>query len=351
MDAKESGLLGRVPAGGGIPLYVQSHTARVSKEGERLIVTDEDAAPVAVRLGEISQVVLMGNVTITTPCLHELMRRAIPVSWHGANGWFLGHTVGIDQGAPDLRQAQYAAFADPERALGLARGVVAAKIRCGRERLRRRGLLGRFAVTPPLLARLAAKAERAATPDTLRGLEGTAAALYFKALGASLRPPSVADTKAFRFTVRRRHPPPDPVNALLSFAYALLLRVVTVALSGARLDPMAGFYHVQAPGRPALALDMMEPFRPLLADAAVAALITTGAVSATDFTAAEEGIMLSASARKVLIGAFERRLETEVTVPHLGAALSYRRLIAMQALLLAQYLAGRRADVPHFVPA
>jgi len=354
--AVTAGMASAAPRETGLPLYVQAHGASVFKDGECLNITRSNEAPVIARLMDVSQLVLMGNVAVTTPCLHAMMRRNIPISWHSADGWFVGHTIGLGHNDVSLRLAQYRVATGAEETLKIARELVAAKILCCRTMLRRRGATRLFADNArKRMRRLAHDAETVDNIDQLRGIEGTAASLYFSRIAQNISPPRRAEIEAFQFERRSRRPPSDRVNAMLSFAYALLLRHWSVALSATGFDALLGFYHRPLHGRPALALDMMEPFRPLLADSAVITAINNGEISAGDFEMRNQsqdgsGVFLSANGRRVLIAAFERRLDQEVTPAHLGYALSYRRLFAVQCRILAQFLLGTRDDIPQFVP-
>lgn len=194
----------------------------------------------------------------------------------------------------------------------------------------------------------AANAGKAGSLDVLLGVEGAAAARYFQTFSAMLR----ADTDPtlnFDFVGRNRRPPKDPVNALLSFAYAMLTREWTIVLSAVGLDPYRGFYHQPRFGRPALALDMMEPFRPLIADSTVLMAINNGEVRPSDFVRAAGSCNLNDSGRKRFISSFERRLQQEVTHPIFGYRISYRRLLEVQSRLLIRYLSGEIDEYPNFV--
>ncbi len=333
-----------------LPLYVQAQYARISKQGETLEIKIEDGAPTTARLIDVSQVVLLGQVAPTVPALHELMRREIPVSWHSHGGWFLGHTQGTGHKNVELRTAQYRASFDPQQCLGLARGFVRAKIRNARTLLRRnwRGQ-GEPAAAIEQLKRGAEHAARAVSLSELLGVEGAAAAVYFGHFGELLKHDDTAFA-GFDFARRNRRPPADPVNAMLSFAYALLVRTITIALSAVGFDPYRGFYHQPRYGRPALALDLMEPFRPLIADSAVITAINNGEVRAADFVQTAGAAALEPDGRKRLIAAFERRLAQEITHPVFGYAISYRRVIEVQARLLGRHLLGEIAEFPNLVP-
>ena len=333
-----------------LPVYVQARSAKVAKNGETLEIFVEDEKINGARLAEVSQLVLMGNIYVTTPCLHELMGRDIPVSWHGFGGWFIGHTVGTGHKNVELRTAQYKASFDAAACLRLARGLVVAKIQNSRTMLRRNWKVGE---APEALLDTFRQdidlARRAKGLPELLGAEGNAAARYFGEFRNVLRAGEGGEELAFDFTRRNRRPPADPVNALLSFAYSLLARTWTMTLSAVGFDPYRGFYHQPRYGRPALALDMMEPFRPLIADSSVIQVINNGEVRPSDFISAAGSVALDADGRKRFISAFERRLSHEVTHPVFGYRVSYRRLLEIQARLLGRYLLGELDDYPNFV--
>ncbi|MGH7336750.1 MAG: CRISPR-associated endonuclease Cas4g/Cas1g, partial [Myxococcota bacterium] len=270
-----------------LPVYVQSQRAKVSKSGETLEISVEDKTVQSARLGEVSQVALWGNVYLTTPALHELMAREITVSWHSHGGWFMGHTIGTGHKNVEVRTAQYRASFDQAHCLRLAKGFVVAKIQNARTLLRRNWKAGE--VPEALLDAFRQDidlARRAKALPELLGAEGNAAARYFREFRNMLSRPEGEDELPFDFHRRNRRPPVDPVNALLSFAYALLVRTWTVTLSAVGFDPYRGFYHQPRYGRPALALDLMEPFRPLVAESAVIQAINNGEVKPSDFISA-----------------------------------------------------------------
>ena len=330
-----------------LPVYVQSHRGKIAKKGERLAITKDDDDPVYARLAETSQLVVMGNVYITTPTLHELVRRNIPVTWQSYGGWFLGHTVGAGHANVEVRTAQYKGSFEDQVCLRLARGWVQAKIRNSRTLLRRNWRQDDD-VKPVLtdLKRLADKAGRARDLNSLLGIEGAAAARYFQHFTGMLKQSS--DTDIFEMNNRNRRPPTDPVNALLSFGYAILTRTWVVVLSATGFDPYRGFYHQPRYGRPALALDMMEPFRPLIVESAVVTAINNGEIRPTDFVRRATGVNLSNAGRKRFIATIERRLSQEVTHPLFGYRVEYRRLLEIQSRLLGRFLLGETPDYPNF---
>ncbi len=333
-----------------LPVYVQSQRAKVSKSGETLEISVEDQKVQSARLGEVSQVALWGNVYLTTPALHELMAREITVTWHSQGGWFMGHTMGTGHKNVEVRTAQYRASFDQAHCLRLAKGFVVAKIQNARTLLRRNWKAGEVPET--LLDAFRQDidlARRAKGLPELLGAEGNAAARYFREFRNMLSRPEGEGELPFDFDRRNRRPPVDPVNALLSFAYALLVRTWTVTLSAVGFDPYRGFYHQPRYGRPALALDLMEPFRPLIAESAVIQAINNGEVKPSDFVSAAGSVALDADGRKRFIASFERRLAQEVTHPQFGYRVSYRRLLELQARLLARHLLGEIEDYPNFV--
>ena len=333
-----------------LPLYVQANRAKVAKKGETLEVSVEDKAVTSVRLLDVSQVVLMGNVYVTTPCLHELMRRQIPISWHSYGGWFLGHSTGLGHKNVELRTAQYKASFDEATCLQLAKTLVRNKILNCRTLLRR-NWRGEEDVQPLLGAlkgdvRSVARAE---DQQTLLGIEGASAARYFGAFGNLIKQDEDTQSFVFDFARRKRRPPPDAVNALLSYAYTVLVRTWTVTLSAVGFDPYRGFYHQPRYGRPALSLDLMEPFRSLIAESAVISAINNGEVRPADFITAGGGVALTSEGRKRFLGVIERRLSQEITHPLFGYRISYRRILEVQARLLGRFLLEDIEHYPEFI--
>jgi CRISPR-associated endonuclease Cas1/CRISPR-associated protein Cas4 len=333
-----------------LPLYVQEPGARIAKSGEVLVVETEECKT-EVPLGEISELVLHGPISLTTPTVAALLREEIPVTYASTGGWVLGHTISTGHRNVSIRIAQYRAAFDERRALAFARTLVAAKIRNARVFLRRNFKAGdenaRDAALEAL-ARLADRALHAPTETELLGVEGEAAARYFR-LFSTMLGEAARDFPEFSFDKRTRRPPADPVNALLSLGYALLTRTWLTVLSAVGFDPYLGLYHKPRFGRPALALDMMEPFRPILADSAVIQAINNGEVKADGFVRVGPAVNLKPHAKRAFIAAYERRLEQEVTHPVFGYRVSMRRLIEVQARLFARFLQGEIEDYPHYL--
>ncbi len=329
-----------------LPLHVQHPGARVRKDGEVLQIVDGEEVLSEARLAEVSQVVLFGGVHVTTPVVQELCQRGIPLCYMSSGGWFYGITHGMSHKNVELRRRQYAAAGDRERSLALARRFVQAKIaNC-------RTLVRRNHPDPPeeLLRDLKEDVRRAGQAEWLEGLlgiEGTAAYRYFRAFAQMLRGPE-PEVGVFDFSARNRRPPRDPVNALLSLAYSMLAREWAVVLHTVGLDPYLGFYHRPRYGRPALALDLMEEFRPLIADSLVLTVVNGGEVRGEHFVHGLGAVALSASGRRRFIEAYERRMNQEITHPVFGYRISYRRVLEVQARLLGRHLSGEITEYPSF---
>src|SRR5437879_709295 len=191
---------------------------------------------------------------------------------------------------------------------------------------------------------------RAESIEELLGIEGSAARLYFGDFTGMIKPDEGADSGEFRFDLegRNRRPPRDPVNAMLSLGYSLLAKDLTVACYAVGFDPYVGFYHQPRFGRPALALDLMEPFRPLVVDSAVLRAINTGMVTEEDFVRAGGAVVLKESGRKGFMRAYEGRMDELVTHPLFEYRVSYRRMLEIQSRLLARVLEGEIGEYPVF---
>jgi len=328
------------------PLYVQELGARIGVSGHCIEVRDRDRKKIAdAALVDVSQVVAWGNVQVSSQAIRELATRGIPVAWLSTGGWLSGVLDGLGHGHVALRQAQYAAASSGARALELSRAFVATKILNCRTMLRR-NLTGAEA---GLLRDLAHEAERALTApsrEVLLGIEGNAARMYFEAFAKLLTPQE--GLTEFDFSTRNRRPPKDAVNALLSFAYAMLNRELAVTARVVGFDPYLGFLHQPRHGRLSLALDLMEEFRPLLADSVVVSLVNMRAIEPGDFLRRGVGVTLKPEGRKKFLRAWERRMSDQVTHPVFGYRVSYRRVLEMQTRLLARHLLGELAEYPGF---
>lgn len=329
------------------PLYVVGQGMSVGKSGEVLQVRDRERKLVQeARLMDVSQVNLFGNVSVSAPAVQALCEHERTIAYYSRGGWFYGTTQGLALKNVFLRARQFEQASRPLFARAVARRIVAAKIR------NQRTLLQRNHVEPPRVAlrRLKALAQSAEVADSLEsllGIEGTAARLYFEHFGGMIKVDEGA-WPAFAFDHRNRRPPKDPTNALLSLAYALLAKDLTVVCAAVGFDPYWGFYHQPRFGRPSLALDLMEMFRPLVADSAVLSAVNTGMVTAGDFVRAGQAVALTGDGRKGLLRAYEQRVDGLVTHPLFDYRVSYRRVFEIQTRLLARFITGEIDDLPTF---
>lgn len=345
------------------PLYLNTQGLYVGKSGGVLKIKDRGKLVQEVRLNEVSQLNLLGNVQITTQAVQSLCEADIPVAYFSQGGWFYGLTQGLGLTNIYLRREQFRFAERPSFCLQLARSLVAGKIR------NQRTMLQRNHIEPPsraiaLMRCFAEDAEQADSLEQLLGIEGNAARYYFENFAGMIKASSSADedlanehvvdrsdgSPLFQFDFRRRNrrPPRDAVNALLSLAYSILAKDLTIICAAVGFDPFQGFYHQLRHGRPALALDLMEPFRPLIADSAVLSAINTRMITPRDFIAVGPAVALKPEGRKAFFRAYEARMDTLATHPLFGYRVNYRRLLEIQTRLLARVLTGEIDAYPAF---
>ena len=333
------------------PLYLNSPGLRVGKSGGLLRIKEKNKVIQDVRINEINQVNLMGNIQITTQAIQQLCRDEKPICFFSQSNWFYGVTTGLNTKNVLLRKAQFRLAEEDWFCRRIASRLVVGKIR------NQRTMLLRNHVEPPRwelrqLKRLMGSAKSAGSLEELLGIEGLAARIYFSLFGGMLKRDGEWDGTSplhFEFHSRNRRPPRDPVNAMLSLGYSLLTKDLTVACYAVGFDPMVGFYHQPRPGRPALALDLMEPLRPLIVDSSVLSAVNTKMISERDFVMAGRSVSLTATGRKNFFRAYESRMDTLVTHSLFGYRTSYRRLLEIQARLLAKMLEGELSEYPVFV--
>ncbi len=329
------------------PLYVVGQGLSVGKSGEVLQVRDRERKTVQeARLIDVSQVNLFGNVTLTAAALQGLCAAEKPIAHFSSGGWFYGTTSGLGVRNAFLRAEQFARAAEPTFCRAVAARIVGAKIR------NQRTLLQRNHVEPPRAAlehlrRLAVAAGRVASIEQLLGIEGTAARVYFQHFAGMIKVED-SDAGTFAFEHRNRRPPRDPVNAMLSLVYSLLSKDLTIVCATVGLDPFWGFYHQPRFGRPALALDLMEMFRPLIGDSTVITAINTRMVDSRSFVRTGASVVLTPAGRKGLLRAYEQRMDALVTHPIFQYRVTYRRVLEIQTRLLARFLCGEIREYPTF---
>jgi len=328
-------------------LFVQSQGTYLHLDHDTVMVEVQGKAKLQVPLHHLGGLALFGNVLISPYLLHQCAEDGRQVVWFTAYGEFRARLVGPTSGNVLLRRAQYRALDERDKALYLARRFVEAKVKNART------VLQRVARERPLSSRLRQVLEEhrvvlkqlkaATSPDEIRGLEGQAAAGYFRIFNELLV------TDEFRFGGRTKRPPRDPVNALLSFLYALLLNDCLAALEGVGLDPQVGYLHAIRPGRPALALDLLEEFRAWWADRLALALLNRRQLSQKHFEIRPGGaVYLNESGRRIVIEAYQRRKQEAIRHPLVNDPVTIGLLPHVQARLLARYLRGDLQDYHPF---
>jgi CRISPR-associated protein Cas1 len=326
-------------------LYLNTAGLRVGKSGEVLQIREKEKLLQEARIGELGAVNVFGNIQVSTQAIQSLCEAEVPVCYFSMGGWFYGITHGLIQKNVFLRRSQFRRADDKGFCLELAKRLVAAKIK------NQRTLVLRNHAEPSEAALrgmklMAEEAERAGSAEELLGIEGNGARLYFGEFAGMLKGEAALE---FEFEGRNRRPPRDPINAMLSLGYSLLAKDLTVACAAVGLDPYMGFYHQPRFGRPALALDLMEPFRPLVVDSTVLTAVNTGMVGAGDFVRAGKSVALTADGRKGFFRAYEGRMDGLVTHPLLGYRVSYRRLLEVQTRILARVVEGELKEYHAFV--
>ncbi len=386
------------------PLYLNAQGLYVGKSGNVLKIKEKEKVVQEVRIGETCQVNVFGNIQLSTQAVQTLCENEIPIAYFSMGGWFYGVTHGLGVKNIYLRREQFRLADVPSFCLRLARMLVSGKIR------NQRTMLQRNHIEPPsrpiaLMKCMQEEAERAQSLESLLGIEGNAARIYFENLAGMIKvgksaglssaliedglsaedtqgeygnsrsdidltsdsgggisatgngKPSMDGNTAknrsipftFDFLRRNRRPPRDAVNALLSLAYSVLAKDLTIICHTVGFDPYLGFYHQPRFGRAALALDLMEPFRPLIADSAVLSAINTRMITSRDFIRAGDAVALTSEGRKSFFRAYEQRMDSLVTHPMFGYRVNYRRLLEIQTRLLARLLMGEIASYPAFV--
>ena len=323
------------------PLYVTEQGARLGISQRRVEVKVNREVVSSERLIDISQINLSGNVQVSTQLLHAAFRADIPVCWFSYGGWFQGIAHGLPSKHVELRRRQVAIAA--QAGLPLARQMVVGKIRNSRTLLMRNSREPVEAAVGQL-KELAARAADVDSIESLLGIEGAAARSYFGSFASMLRDDRLG---TFDFAGRNRRPPRDPVNCLLSFLYALLVKDLTAVVNSIGFDPYLGVYHRPRFGRPALALDLAEEFRPIIAESVVINAVNNGEVAENGFIVRAGGVALEQAARRAVIASYERRLDHEITHPTYGYKITYRRVLEVQARMLAAAMLG---EIPDYVP-
>ena len=333
-------------------LYVSSQGSYLRKEGETIVVEREQQKVLQLPVHTIGGIVCFGNVLCSPFLLGFCAERDVSVSFLSEYGRFLASVRGPVSGNVLLRRQQYRMADDEEATRGIAANIVAGKLANSRVVMNRalrdhgdRIDAGSLKGASAAIDRLIDELPRAKDADTVRGLEGMAAAEYFGVFNHMI----VDQKESFVFKERNRRPPLDPVNALLSFIYTLLAHDMRSALETVGLDPAVGFLHRDRPGRPGLALDLMEEFRPVIADRLVLSLINRRQVEARGFKMAENGaVVMDDATRKVVLVEYQNRKQDEVMHPYIGEKIPVGLLFFVQANLMARFIRGDIDGYPPF---
>ncbi len=333
-------------------LYLNTPGTYVARRGETLSVKLDADAIGTYRLIDIHHIALFGPVQISTSVVQGCCEHGIPITYFSMGGYFYGISRGHALPNVTARIAQFSSAADSVCAVRVARAMIHGKIRNQRTLLQR----NHAAPSPAALRALkwlAATALDADALSALLGIEGSAARIYFENFSGMIRASREDDTLsqteryAFDFRARNRRPPRDPVNAVLSLLYAILAKDCAIACHACGLDPYVGFLHQPRHGKPALALDLMEEFRPILADSATITLFNNRMVDQSCFVTAGRAVVLTPAGRKAVFTVYEKRLSDTVTHPVFGYKVSYRRALELQARLLSKVLEG---EVAEYIP-
>lgn len=328
------------PRDDGLHVVLQKEGVRIGVRGQSVRITDKDGDLVRdLPLANVESLAILGGVQISTQALAVFADQEVPVAYLSSAGRLTAMMDPLGPTSAAIRTAQVRVLDRPERALELARAVTLAKITNQRTLLMRNhsDLPSRAATD---LQECVASAERATTMNELRGHEGNAAAIYFKHFAGMFKEGVKEIAARFDANGRQRRPPPDPINAVLSFAYSMLTNECTAACRLASLEPTIGALHATRPGRPALALDLLEPFRPIIADSVAVSAFNRGELTEGHFLSTASGCALTDAGRKAFFSAYGRRMDTEVTHPVFEYRLSYRRMLMLHARLIAAWLLG-----------
>jgi CRISPR-associated protein Cas1 len=329
-------------------VYVTQDDAFIGKTDERLCVKANQQKLLDVPLIKVDGIVVLGRATVSPAVVMELLERHIPLSFLTGTGRYLGRLEPEMTKNIFVRRAQWQADGESEQALHLVRSFVRGKLKNYRNILLRRERECPEVSLQSGITRLEqalAPLETTATINSLRGLEGAGSAAYFGSFNQLIK------GSEFQFEARRRRPPTDPVNALLSLGYSLLRHDLQSAVNIVGFDPYLGYLHFERYGRPSLALDVMEEFRPLVVDAIALAALNKRSLSPTDFTTEpiSGAVSLTKEGLHTFLRLYEQKKQSKFKHPVLGRQCTYQEAFEIQARLLAKYLMGETKKYPPLV--
>lgn len=332
-------------------LFVTLEDSYLKKDGEAVEVRHDGTTKLRVPLHNLDGIVSFGwNNTASAALMAGCHKHGVSLSFLSPHGKFLAATTGGVSGNILLRREQYRIGECPDLSLPIARNMIAAKLHNSRQVIQRatrdHGSHADLESAANLLRQSITHAQHADSLDRLRGIEGDAAAAYFSVFNQLIR----SNQTFFNFSGRNRRPPLDPVNALLSFAYVLLMHDCRSACESCGLDPQSGFLHQPRPGRASMALDLMEEFRPMLADRLVLSLINRKQITERDFVFKENGaVLLKDDSRKTVLQTWQERKQEQIRHPFLQENMTIGLLPHIQARVLARHLRGDLDAYPAFL--
>ncbi|MBO3458934.1 type I-D CRISPR-associated endonuclease Cas1d [Aetokthonos hydrillicola Thurmond2011] len=328
--------------------YITQEDAFIGKVDERLCVKFDKKTILDIPLLKVDGIVVIGRATVSPATISELLDRHIPLTFLTETGRYLGRLEPEVSKNIFVRKAQWQAAGESPQAIHLVQSFVRGKLKNYRNVLQRR----QREFTDLDLSEHITRIERAIAPidtthniNSLRGLEGAGSAAYFGCFNQLIRNPE------FQFTSRVRRPPTDPVNSLLSFGYSLLCHDVQSAVNIVGFDPYLGYLHCERYGRPSLALDLMEEFRPLVADAVVLTTLNKRLLTPKDFVteSLSSAVSLTPEGRKTFLQLYTQKKQSEFKHPVFGRKCTYQEAFELQARLLAKYLMGEIEKYPPLV--
>lgn len=329
-------------------VYITQQDAFIGKTDERLNIKANKQTLLDIPLIKVDGVVILGRATVSPAAVYEFLERHIPLSFLTATGKYLGRLEPEVTKNIFVRKAQWQAIGESVQAVHIVKGFVRGKLKNYRNSLLRAQRSNSELDLNNSITRLEqaiAPIENTNTIASLRGLEGAGSAAYFGSLNQLIR------AEGFTFTARRRRPPTDPVNALLSLGYALLRHDVQSAVNIVGFDAYLGYLHVERYGRPSLALDLMEEFRPLVVDAVVLSALNKRSLLPTDFTTEplSHAVSLTQEGLRTFLRLYEQKKQSKFKHPVLGRQCTYQEAFEIQARLLAKYLMGETDKYPPLV--
>ncbi|MCD6395943.1 MAG: type I-C CRISPR-associated endonuclease Cas1 [Spirochaetaceae bacterium] len=333
-------------------LYVSTQGSYLRKEGETVVVEQETKKVLQLPIHTLGGIVCFGNVLCSPFLLGFCAEKDISVSFMTEYGRFLAAVKGPVSGNVLLRREQYRKADDPQITKGVASNIIIAKVANSRTVSNRairdhrdKTDIDKLKGASRQLEKFIKQLDGVNTVDEVRGVEGISAAVYFGIFNNLIIDPE----SGFHFNERSRRPPLDEVNAMLSFTYTILAHDIRSALETVGLDPSVGFLHRDRPGRPGLALDLMEEFRSVIADRLVLSLINRKQVKLSGFKRAENGaVIMDSDTRKILLTEYQNRKQTEVYHPYIEEKVKIGLLFFIQANLLARYIRGDIDGYPPF---